>query len=94
MAAWASWAGLARRLKEQCSSCRDSSSAKSSRNELAGAAIDAARVADTPLSEADGSRGRQGRQFNPQREAALKPGMARGSLHLQQLAMAMSCTAF
>jgi len=73
------WAVLAQRPKEQCSSCQDSSSARGSSSALAGAATDAARVADNrPSPEAGSSRSRSARQIDPHREAAFKPGEGEG----------------
>lgn len=92
MAAWTGWTVLGQRLKEQCSSCRDSSSSRKSISDaLAGATIDAARVADTPGPDPASTRGRTARQYNPQREAALKPGGAAEPLHLQHLGLAAPC---
>eukprot|EP00878_Enallax_costatus_P033380 GHUV01036806.1.p1 GENE.GHUV01036806.1~~GHUV01036806.1.p1 ORF type:complete len:197 (+),score=61.27 GHUV01036806.1:608-1198(+) len=65
MAAWKRWRQLGQRLKDSCSSCpQDTASA-------AAASIDAASAADTAAAS---SSGRGARQFNPLREAALRPG--------------------
>ncbi|KAF6258233.1 Metallo-dependent phosphatase-like protein [Scenedesmus sp. NREL 46B-D3] len=65
MAAWKRWHQFGARLKSKCSSCSDTAAA-------AAASISAASVPDTPAPAS--SSGRSSRQFNPMREAALRPG--------------------
>ncbi|WIA20087.1 hypothetical protein OEZ85_005946 [Tetradesmus obliquus] len=65
MAAWKRWHQFGQRLKSKCSSCSDTAAA-------AAASIDAASVPDTPAPGS--SSGRSSKQYNPMREAALRPG--------------------
>lgn len=69
MAAWKRWRQLGQRLKDACSSCKEDTAA------AAAASIDAASVPDATVAV-----GRGARQFNPLREAALRPGEKHGQL--------------
>lgn len=68
MAAWRRWVHLGEKLRSSCSSC-----SSGERNSMADVvSIDAASIAvDTPVAS---SSGRSSKQFNPLREAALRPG--------------------
>jgi hypothetical protein len=66
MAAWRRWVQLGEKLRSSCSTC--SPDERSSMADVV--SIDAASIAvDTP-----GSSGRSSKQFNPLREAVLRPG--------------------
>lgn len=69
MVVWKRWMQLGEKLRRSCSSC--SSDERSS--SMAGVvSIDAASsAADTPVAS---STGRGSKQYNPLREAALRPG--------------------
>lgn len=69
MAAWRRWVQLGERLRSSCTTC--SSDGRSSMADVV--SIDAASIAvDTPGTGS--SSGRSSKQFNPLREAALRPG--------------------
>lgn len=68
MAAWRRWVQLGEKLRSSCGTC--STDERSSMADVV--SIDAASIAvDTPIA---GSSGRSSKQFNPLREAALRPG--------------------
>lgn len=71
MAAWRRWLQLGEKLRGSCGSnggCLQGAAAV-----VAAGSIDAARAAtDTPIAGVSGRSG--ARQFNPVREAALRPG--------------------
>lgn len=69
MAAWRRWVQLGEKLRSSCSTCSPDERSSSMADVVS---IDAASIAvDTPIA---GSSGRSSKQFNPLREAALRPG--------------------
>lgn len=71
MSAWRRWVQLGERLRSSCTSCSSDGQGSGMEGVIS---IDAARTAaDTPVAS---SSGRSSKQFNPLREAALRPGEA------------------